>query len=74
MKLLQLARARGEQDSGSVNVTASSIRCSWIGALLMASKGGRSPGMKHMNERQATTRPLDLLCSSLVFGLVQSAM
>jgi hypothetical protein len=63
MKLLQLAQAVGEQDSGGVNVTASSIRCSWIGAMLMASRGGRSPGMKHLNERQANyqaSRPVVL--------------
>jgi hypothetical protein len=59
---------------GSVNVMASSIRCSWIGAMLMASRGDRSPGMKHLNEGWPTTRPLDLLCSSLVFGLVALAM
>jgi hypothetical protein len=53
MELLQLVRAVGEQDAGSVNVTASSIRCSWIGAMLMASRGGRSPGVKHLNEKQA---------------------
>jgi hypothetical protein len=53
MELLQLAQAAGEHDSGGVNVTACSIRCSWIGAMLMASRGGRSPGMKHLNERQA---------------------
>jgi hypothetical protein len=70
MKLLQFARAVGEQDAGSVNVTASSIRCSWIGAMPMASRGGRGLGMKHLNEGNPTTRPLDLLCCSLVFGLV----
>jgi hypothetical protein len=63
MELLQLARAGGEQDSGSVNVPPSSIRCSWIGAMLMAPRGGRSPGMKHLNERQANyqaSRPVVL--------------
>jgi hypothetical protein len=53
MELLQLARALREQDAGIVNVTASSIRCSWMGAILVASRGGRSPDMKHLNKRQA---------------------
>jgi hypothetical protein len=53
MELLQLARAVGEQDAGIVNGTASSIRCSGIGAMLMAFRSGRSPGMKHLNNRQA---------------------
>jgi hypothetical protein len=64
MELQQLARAGGgEQDSESVNVTASSICCFWIGAMLMASRGGRSPGMEHLNERQAyhqASRPVVL--------------
>jgi hypothetical protein len=63
MEFLQLAQAVGVQDSESVNVTASSIRCSWIGAMLMASRGGRSPGMKYLNERQANyqaSRPVAL--------------
>jgi hypothetical protein len=54
MELLQLAGAVGEQNAESVNVTASSIRCSLIGALLMAYRGGRSPGVKHLNEMQVT--------------------
>jgi hypothetical protein len=63
MESMQLARAVGEQDAESVNVTAISIRCSWIGAMLMASRGDRSPGMKHLNERQANyqaSRPVAL--------------
>jgi hypothetical protein len=74
MELLQLAQAEGEQDVGSVIVTARSIRCSWIGAMLTASRGGMSPGMKQLSKRQANYQASGIVSSNLVFGLVQLAM